>query len=440
MSIILRILNHLPNISSKLFSWIIYTLLDSRYFASYFRQKERKVLHRLKRLEKILVVSDVNIGDSVNIQPAVEALRYYFDDCKIDYVYNAEAGPLISGNPAISNFFPVFINGTVFSWKNKIAVHRILNKNNYDLIINFCPFLSKKDFKNSGCPVIIPLSLIVEILKAVKQKNATANLAVNIAGYITWLVLNLPEGIKPQKKKYQYTGNKVYLSASVVNKRDSFLDYVGVSTEDATVFFNMATSNCYTFIKPDLQKRLIIRLLESPNIDFILLGTGFNAKEMKTGIIKETSSQLREKIVFIPGGLPLDLYASIVDRSSVYITGDTGPMHIAAARKVSVDKDLSFRNRTMVVGIFGATEPSIYGYDSFKTECFGANQNMPSKIFEAQPPCKNITCTVQRITKTCSGKNCFHNIDIDEIAAYIISYIVATKKKRSKKSLYNYVF
>lgn len=440
MQLGLKMLRHTPFAVLKPIVRIVFRLVSDRQIIRCFRYSERRLLNGIKSLKKILVISDINIGDAVNIQAGVEALKYYFDECCIDYAYNSEAAPVIRDNPCISKSYPVFRSGTDFPKINLSKINEVFKKNKYDLIINFCPFLSKKDLKNSDCTIVMPLMLIAEILKAVKEKNSPANLSFNITKYINQLVANLPEKIKPRKKQFQYTGNKVYLAGSIIQERDYFLNSIGVSSEDTVVFLNPDTSNPYTFIDLDSQRRMITKILESPEVDFLLIGTAHNFKGIEDRLVREIPIRQRDKIIILPESISLALYASIVDISSVYITGDTGPMHIAAARKVCINKNVVFTNNTTIVSIFKATEPRIYGYDSFKPECLSANQDAASKVFESRPTCKNISCCIQRIIKNCSRRNCCFLIDMDKITEYILGNMSFYKKLKSLRRPYHSIF
>ncbi|MFQ6038447.1 MAG: hypothetical protein ACE5LV_07505, partial [Candidatus Aminicenantales bacterium] len=77
---------------------------------------------------------------------------------------------------------------------------------------------------------------------------------------------------------------------------------------------------------------------------------------------------------------------------------------------------------TAVVGVFGATDARIYGYDSTSEKYLDTSQSAPSKVFEASPPCKNLTC-IDKVSKTCVEPKCFEGLDPEPIIAYIRDYL-----------------
>ncbi|MFQ5867803.1 MAG: glycosyltransferase family 9 protein [bacterium] len=423
MQVFEQIVKWLPILSSKGASRGIELLAHSDQFSNYLRRKEASSLNQTKSMRKVLVISDANIGDTVNIQSCIEVLRYYFPDCEIDYVYSDRAHPLIAENPNISNTFPLLHGRIRPSENDRILLRNLVRERSYDLIINLCPFLSNRDFKCAGCPVIFPMRLVAHIVRAQSTKAEKAGFVYKLIEYINDMVFMLPVRIRPQKPKYTYSGNKIYLPEDVFIRRKEFMKSVGLSSGDKIVFFNPDASNPYTFIPRHLQLELVEKIFFYNNFDFLLLGSAFTFSKIEMVLLDRIPYSLRKKVIIVPKELPIDICASLVDGCEVFISGDTGMMHIAAARKIFANLKCPFKNRTAVVSIFGATEPKIYGYDSFKPEYILASQDAPSKVFEAQPDCKNITCSAQRVIKKCLLHKCFQGIDINGVVKYVVDYL-----------------
>jgi len=108
----------------------------------------------------------------------------------------------------------------------------------------------------------------------------------------------------------------------------------------------------------------------------------------------------------------------------VFISGDTGPLHIAAARKVSPTGRHPVRNRTAVLSFFGATPARLSGYDSSQPGFLAANQDAPSWTFVSRSPCRNITC-LDKLYKTCRVVRCFEGLDLEGMVAKVGSHLQA---------------
>jgi hypothetical protein len=131
---------------------------------------------------------------------------------------------------------------------------------------------------------------------------------------------------------------------------------------------------------------------------------------------------LRARIRIIPRAMRLEVYSALLDRADVFVTGDTGPLHLAASRKYSRSGSHQFRNRTAILSCFGATTPRTSGYDSFHQGFLDSNQDAPAWCYQAGSRCRNITC-LNKMFKTCNTVRCFEQVDVSALAALVVSYV-----------------
>jgi len=427
MDILELIVHHLPLVSTRWLTTAIGGLCRNEQFRGYLSRRETALMRQTGQIQKILVLSDINIGDAINIQSCIEVLRLHCPDAQIDYLYNRVADPLIRGNPEISHTLPVFRGFLRPSRLDRESLRDLLKKQPYDLIINFCPFLTKGDFDGAGCPVVFPLGLLAGIIGARTGGVSRASLVYNIKAYMHQRMNGLPGKDNSKPETSASSGVQIHLGRGALEKRDQYISTLHVSPDDRIVFFNPDTSNPYTFINEELQVDLLKELLSDRHLDFVFLGSGIVFKDIEKELYHQVPRDLRKKLV-VAKSLPIDVYASLLDLCDVFITGDTGPMHIAAARKVCIDGDPSFKNRTAMVSLFGATDSQIYGYDSVREGYIGANQDAPSRVFDASPSCRNISCSIQRVTRTCSRGRCFEGLEIGDVAAYVKEYLSSLEK------------
>ncbi|HEX9901759.1 MAG TPA: glycosyltransferase family 9 protein, partial [Acidobacteriota bacterium] len=126
-------------------------------------------------------------------------------------------------------------------------------------------------------------------------------------------------------------------------------------------------------------------------------------------------------------------YAALIDCCDVFISGDTGPLHIAAARKISRTGRYPLRNRTAVLSFFGATPARLSGYDSGQPGFLAANQDAPSWTFVSRSPCRNITC-LDKLYKTCAVVRCFEGLDLEGMVERAASYLQAGARRPAPAS------
>jgi ADP-heptose:LPS heptosyltransferase len=414
----------LANLSPKSVDNIVKRVAKTKSVHHYIEQVSRNTLATLEKLDRILVVSDTNIGDAVYIQSVLEYLNYYFPKCSIDYAYQKVAHPLIKNNQHLHRPFPVFIDTNFTSSQNNQALEKVISETEYDLIINFYPFFSNGALNAVECPILTPYKLVAEIVKTKSSENSTANVLSQLHRYINFLVSTLPQHLKPDKEIDTFMGNTIYLSCNVIANTRKLLKSVNLPPDANIVFLNPDTSSRFTLIPIALQIELVKNLLSMSKFDYVMIGPGFSFENIQQDINNQIPISLRgDRLIKLSKDIGIDTYAGLIDHAKMFITGDTAQMHIAASYKQCEDNKKRFKNKTALVSIFGATDSRIYGYDSFKPTHTAANQQAPSKIFEGHPRCKNLTC-IHKTRKKCTKVRCFKGIQLKEIIDYIDKYKV----------------
>ncbi len=189
------------------------------------------------------------------------------------------------------------------------------------------------------------------------------------------------------------------------------------------------SSSKFTQPPVKLQRRILENILRSNEVDAVLVDTGGLDADEELEILGSIELSLRAKLieVYRPA---FPVFAALVDACTVFVSGDGGPLHIAAARRIASSGNIEMKNSTTIVTIFGATDSRMYGYDSELPGYLPANQNAPSKVFVAKVPCRNATC-INKLGKTCAEVRCFNGLSPDKISDYIISHVSVHEKIHS---------
>jgi ADP-heptose:LPS heptosyltransferase len=375
-------------------------------------------LETINKFDKMLVVGDLNIGDALNIQSVIYALKDFFPNSQIDYIANPIAKNLIDMNPNISNVWS-FLNTSVEDDNNFNILKSVANKS-YDLILNLCPFFTDNFFKT-----IVPKNIALNLSNAMTSLlvyNEKNNVKKN---HITYqmhnLIYKLFEEITKQKPKVDFKGIDITIKENAVSKACDFIEKLKIKTP--FIIYNPDATSRFTRIPLNQQISILKYLADSEDIESILLGSGHVKKGIEFEIFEALDKKQKSKIVIIPASMPLDVYSALIDLSGVFITPDTGPLHIAAARKHTDSKLYLPKNKTAVISIFGATPAKIYGYDSENPLFFDTNQDAPSKTYIAESMCRNLTC-INKNAKTCKNVRCFESIDTKKVANDAVNYII----------------
>jgi ADP-heptose:LPS heptosyltransferase len=148
----------------------------------------------------------------------------------------------------------------------------------------------------------------------------------------------------------------------------------------------------------------------------ILLGEGHTDQGIGLELLLTLPLWKRDSVVLVPSSLSLEAYTALIDWSDVFISGDTGPLHLAAAWKSDREGRHGFRNRTAVLSIFGATPPRFSGYDS-APGFMESEQRAESHSYQSVSTCRNLTC-MHKMAKDCDASGCFQDLDVEQIITH----------------------
>lgn len=365
-----------------------------------------------------MVIPDIHIGDAILAQGGLKVFKDFFPDAQVDFIVKKSVASLFEGNPNISNLYPVF-NGIVFPSESDLEnVKRIAAENQYDLCYNCSPFFENESLFPKGQKILNFLTIVPQVLR--NDINLTGN------NHIAFTCYDLPYQLltkdHPVQRDEKFTGVPLTLSDAAIADAKAFLADHHIPQNRPVVFLNPDTASIYTRI-PHRDQTAMLKKLSSLDIS-ILLGVGYTAKNIETELLERMTAEEKAKMTIVPATVSLDAYAALIDFCDVFISGDTGPLHIAAARKVSKSGQFKFRNKTFVISIFGATPPRLSGYDSTDPLYLGANQDALSKTYVSESPCRNITC-VNKMAKTCKKVRCYEFLNTDVIFSDIQNYLTS---------------
>ncbi|OSS42651.1 hypothetical protein DESAMIL20_535 [Desulfurella amilsii] len=392
----------LPNVGR------IFTNKTVKYFFanSILLNIQLKKYHRIVQkspLNKVLVISDLNIGDAVNIQAAVFFLKNIGAN-QVDYVINKTAYALIKHNPNISNAFPIFERANFVSTDERNYLNNTISQNNYDLILNFCPFLNRQSI--NGKNFINYMGLSIYVANNYFNQSAIAHVTYAIHTYLNKI---FNTGLAFEK-------NYLYLSSYSVQEAKKMHDKIPKNHK--TIFFNIDATSIYTLAPIELQLRILEQLSNLKNVS-IVLSASFSQKNLQEKIYNLIKN--KQHIILLNKTLPIDTYASFIDFCDCFVSSDTGGLHIASCYKFD-ESGNPLRNETAIFSIFGATPAVIYAYDSQKKNFLKSSQNALSKAYISNSPCKNITC-INKAAKKCKNVRCFYGINYQDIVSDIKAYL-----------------
>ncbi len=410
-------------ISSPFLDCFLKFIAHRKNLDSFIQSREDKKIRKLENPKKFLVVPDINIGDALNHQAFIEKLKQYLPGSKIHYIYKKKAFPLVKSNPFIDVHHPLLQSSVTPSSEDLDILKKLLIRNKYDIIFNFCPYLPFSALKYGKAKVIHPIRFMARIIRAYCSEHHKMHISFQLNQFAKEMAHRInPSGFKEKTSEDSSFTYRLYTDKDVYIRAEKTAEKIGILPDKKIIFFNPDSSSPYTLIPLQMQVQILKEVLSMPSVGQVLMNRGRSYRNIEKKILHQLTEELKKKVLLFPLDTPIDVYAALTDKADLYISADTGPMHISAAEKIITDSEQKFRNQTALIGIFGATPSRLYGYDSFSDKHIDSAQNAPAKSFEGHPPCKNITC-VNKAFKNCSEIKCFEGIDPEEITAYIESLV-----------------
>jgi ADP-heptose:LPS heptosyltransferase len=425
-----------PHVFQRIFlntmgSDLIYTLMLNRY---------KRQIMKVKNADKILVIVDVNIGDSIIMQQSVRVLRFYFPNAVIDYACSRTGAELLSGIEGADNVIGIFTGKGVPSANDYKMLYNHVENHKFSVVLNLSPFIKTNKLPGNTKSIKLYILFGLYIVRMWRINDNYMHISAALHNFLHQLFN--PFFYKKYSDYFAgldyenvplFEGNSVFIKHKDVEEAKRFLFSNSVFPGEKLLFFNPDSTSVYTQLDIKTQANIIKDTLESGEINRVLLGAGFSYKGIEKNIMALISPKLRKKVIVVPH-MAIGVYTALIDFCDGFVTGDSGPLHIAASRKEFISPLYKARNNTLVVSVFGATDSRTYGYDSHLKSHIPANQTAPSKVFLSKAPCRNITC-INKWGKSCKVIRCHAGRNPRKISHFIITYFHSTRREYSKEAV-----
>lgn len=328
--------------------------------------------------KNLLVVRTDRIGDVILSLPLAELIKKHFPKCKVTYLLREYTECLAHNHPFIDSILLLKeANGNPLIFENV----KMLRKCNFDSSVIVYPTFH---------------TALITFLSGIKNRIGT--------GYRSYSFLfnhKIYEHRKhAEKHELEYNVNllKAFGISEAVSK-DKLEFHLNISQVSKNKIENLLDGNNIEPSKPiiiihpgsggssiDLPINSFIKLVEMilEKLDANIIITGMNSE-------KEICNQitLNNNIKNLAGLLSLSELIALIDKSAIFISNSTGPIHIAAALKKNT------------IGFY----PKILSSSSKR---WGPYSNK-AQVFVPTIDCKN--CTREQ----CERLNCMSSIKMDEV-------------------------
>jgi len=287
---------------------------------------------------RILVVRLSAIGDVVRVLPALQILREAYPQAHIDWIVERKAADVVEGHPALDGVI-VFErpDGAWQSSRQFAGLCRDIRNKRYDIVVDFHGIL-----KSGLITAASRAKQRVGFKRPRSQEGSTLFYTATVGVPLDQLNraeenLRLCQALAPGAR---WPAPVIYVPIEVQESVHAFTD-AEFDSDKLVVAMHAPVERAEKQWPLERFAALADQLLADGRFEVLLTwGPG------QFGVVEEVLSRMRRKAAVAPEMPDLKHYAALVARCALYVGGDTGPMHVAAAMG------------TPVVAVFGGTHPA----------------------------------------------------------------------------------
>jgi predicted lipopolysaccharide heptosyltransferase III len=329
------------------------------------------------QFSRILLVRLRQIGDVVFTTPAVHALRARFPDAHLAYLVEPAAAPIVARNPHLNDVIVAPRARGVRGLVADLALGRRLRAQRYDLAIDFHggPRASLLTWL-SGAPVRLGYEILGRGWMYTERVARPRELRKRHSVENQWDLLARLGVAPPDRSAYPA---EMPADAAVAAAIDARLRDAGVGHGDPIVVIHVSAGNPFRRWPASHFVELVAALAADDERRRIVVTSGPSEHNAAARVIADAQRQLgpeRSRQVLSCGEFSLTELRAVLDRASLYIGGDSGPLHVAATTRVPI------------VGLYGPTLPvrsAPWRDDRYATESVDAGE-LPCR------PCDQRVC------------------------------------------------
>ncbi len=291
-----------------------------------------------KKLSRILIVRTDRIGDVLLSTPVIKALRQFYPQAYISMMVAPHALEIIEGNPYLDEVIVYDKDGKHKSWLRSLKFASRLKKKKFDLAVILHPtnrvhllaFLAR-------IPKRLGYNRKLGFLLNEKKEHKKQEGLKHEAEYNLELLKDL--GIAGR-----HTELYIPIKAESEKWVNDLFERVGISTSDKLLAINPGAS-CPSKLWPlERFAEVAARLSRAHNLKILVLA---GPKDMFLAEKIALHQELKGKAINLAGKTSISQLASILKRCALFISNDSGPVHIASAVG------------TPVISVFGRNQPGL---------------------------------------------------------------------------------
>jgi len=283
------------------------------------------VQSKIREFKRILIVRTDRIGDVLLSTPVIRVLRDTYPDAYIAMMVTPYAKDIVDGNPYLDEVIIYDKDGKHKSWRRSIKFALNLRKKRFELALILHPTNRVHPITFfAGIPRRIGYDrkfgfLLTDRIKHTKQLGSKHELEYNLD-----LVRCL--GIEPKDKN-------IFMPIKQESEKwaDEFIRQKGIKESDKLLAIHPGAS-CPSKIWPNERfAEVADRLVGKYGFKVLIV-----AGPKDIALVQNVAKHMRNPIINLGGKTSISQLASILKRCQLFISNDSGPVHIASAVDVPV--------------------------------------------------------------------------------------------------------
>jgi lipopolysaccharide heptosyltransferase II len=317
-----------------------------------------KLPPQFAQVRRILVIRLDLIGDLVLTMVLVRALKRTYPQAEIDLLAMPSSAKIVEGDPdltSIITYDPIVWRRPrgLFnprSWRDARRLVKQLRERRYDMAIsafgNFAAVLAVLSraqrtigFRGEGYPGFMTVS--------VPGRHWQPGERLHEVDYCLQLAKAAGAAITPQDRI-----PRLYVTEQAKQEISSMLASVGIRHGKPLIACHVASNQGHSKRWPlPYWASLLDRLIREDVAQIVLTGAPIDLPYVEDVVrrVRNISEQSAARVINLAGKTSLGQLAALLQRADLLITGDSGPMHIAAAVG------------TPLIAIHGPTDPAHSG-------------------------------------------------------------------------------
>lgn len=341
---------------------------------------------------RILVIRLDLIGDLVMSLPVIHTLKRTYPDAKIDLLAIPSSSAIVAADPDLAQIIPYDPNIwrrpkallQAKNWRNAFALRRRLKAHHYDLAIS----------------VFGSWAAIMAVLSGASRRVGFGQ--ESYTGFMTDNVAGRHWDPRDHQHEVDYCLALAQAAGATITEDDripqlavlpqahqeieQLCQQEGIATDKPLIACHVSSNNGQSKRWPvPYWATLLDRLIREEEANIVLTGAPNDLP-----LLESITRRMSTKPINLAGKTSLPQLAALLQRAAMLITGDSGPMHIAAAVG------------TPVIAIHGPTDPVLTGpvspkatvlrSDIWCSPCYNAKGPADCRFYTTQCM-KNITPT-----------------------------------------------